>query len=446
MDLSGIFIYLVLKNPSTSLDSFNAVKVKHIHESYLDVFSSISTYYEKHTELPTFEHLNISVRSDKILAKLASISKLDVDDALELEVVTEALTDEHVQNEALIKIETLVKNITLLDSMEIITEINNISMELEEDSVKTGTVNTMADMLVAQEAEISLEQTYLGINDIIDKDIKVMSTELVLLGGERGSGKSIVVNNIGVNQYEAGNIGLIFSIEMRRSEIFNRSLSMLSGVSNMNIRNGTLSENEYTKLAITRANMFKNSSDILDEFMNKRDFRSFELNLVKNHKLTDNQIIIVDDQKLTLSSIDAIITKQKAKFGSLLKTAVVDYVNQIHMDQDQYDWKSQITLSKRLKDIARKHDISIISPYQIDKSGEARFSKGLLDAADLAFNLTANDDSIAFETTKIRSGPDFTVASNIDWDILRINPVNITEVTSDFNNTNVNKAKETQDL
>ena len=445
MDLTGVFLHLVLRNPSSSLDYYNAVKIKHIHESYLDVYTVIGDYYEKHTNLPNFANINLFARSDKILTKIASINKLDIDDSIELEIVTEALTNEHTQNEALIKIETLVKNITLLDSDEIISEFNNISMELEEDSANTGTVNTMADMLIAHHDEICLDQTFLEINEIIDTDVKVMSTELVLLGGERGSGKSIIVDNIGANQYSSGNIGLIFSIEMRRVEVFNRMLSILSGVSNKNIRNGTLSEAEYVQLAITRANMFKDSKYILEEFLEKKDFRAFETKLIKNHKLTDNQIIIVDDQKLTLSSIDAIITKQKAKHGSLVKTAVIDYVNQIHLDQDQYDWKAQIMLSKRLKDIARKHDISIISPYQIDKSGEARFSKGLLDAADLAFNLRVVEDTIEFSSTKIRSGANFTVASKINWDTLKVDNKNVTEVTSSFDG-NVAKAKNVSDM
>ena len=43
----------------------------------------------------------------------------------------------------------------------------------------------------------------------------------------------------------------------------------------------------------------------------------------------------------------------------------------------------------------------IVSPYQIDAGGEARFAKGILDAADIALVMEAHDkdkQAISFET------------------------------------------------
>ena len=65
--------------------------------------------------------------------------------------------------------------------------------------------------------------------------------------------------------------------------------------------------------------------------------------------------------------------------------AVVDYVNIIKHD-DQRDWKTQIMMADNLKSISRKYDLTLISPYQIDATGEARFAKGILDSADRSFN------------------------------------------------------------
>ena len=171
------------------------------------------------------------------------------------------------------------------------------------------------------------------------------------------------------------------------------------------------------------------------------------LELVKNKKLKeDNQLIIVDNQKLTITDIDSILTKQKSIFGESLKTATIDYVNQIYVENDLYDWKTQIVLSKRLKDLARKHEISIITPYQIDKTGEARFAKGLLDAADLAFTLSTDDTSIDFKTTKIRSGPHFTTKSIIDWETLSIDPARVSETMETGEKNPITMAKGTSDL
>ncbi|MCP3899136.1 MAG: hypothetical protein GY707_05315 [Desulfobacteraceae bacterium] len=445
MDLSGVFFNLLLKNPSEGIEHWNKIKIQHLHEGYLDLYSVINNYYEKNASLPSFANLSASTRSEKIQSKIISLKKLIVED-LELEIVIDALINEHVQTEALTKIEKLVKNITLLDSEEIQVEFNNISIELEEQSANTGSVSTMADLLVATEKEICTDQTLLGINQYIDDEVKVFATELVMLGGARGSGKSIVCSNMSVQQYNTGDVGLYFSIEMRRQEVFNRNLSILSGVSNTKIRNGNLNAEDYYKLALVRKDMFVDTDSIFERYLETRDFRKFELELVKHKKLKENnQLIIVDNQKLTLADIDSILTKQKAIFGSHLKTCQVDYVNQIHLESDQYDWKAQITLSKRLKDLARKHEISIITPYQIDAGNEARFSKGLLDAADMAFVLSTDDNAISFETTKIRSGSPYTTKSSINWDTLEIDPSRISETTS-IDSTPITKAKEVSEI
>ena len=67
----------------------------------------------------------------------------------------------------------------------------------------------------------------------------------------------------------------------------------------------------------------------------------------------------------------------------------------------------------------------MVSPYQIDASGEARFAKGILDAADIALVMEAHDKdkgALTFNTTKIRGGREMTFTSPINWDTLRISP------------------------
>jgi replicative DNA helicase len=176
--------------------------------------------------------------------------------------------------------------------------------------------------------------------------------------------------------------------------------------------------------------MFQEADQSVLDFMRHRDRFKFEETLVRNFELkVDNQMIIVDDRNLTLSSIDLHIGKAKARFGDKLKLVVVDYVNQIVLEgTDQYDWKPQIEISKKLKNLARKYEIVMVSPYQIDKDGEARFAKGILDAADIALTMEAHDketNAISFETTKIRGGKEMAFTCPIDWDTLRISPQSV---------------------
>ena len=140
-------------------------------------------------------------------------------------------------------------------------------------------------------------------------------------------------------------------------------------------------------------------------------------------------MIIVDDRALTLTSVDLHLGKLKARFGDKLTVCEVDYLNQVVVEGDnQFDWKPQIVVSKKLKELARKHEVVMISPYQIDATGEARFAKGILDAADVALIMEPHDKdkkAISYNTTKIRGGPPLHFTSPIDWDTLRISPNSI---------------------
>jgi hypothetical protein len=225
-----------------------------------------------------------------------------------------------------------------------------------------------------------------------------------------------------------GNTSIYFTIEMTAMETFQRITSMLSGVSYANIRKNNLDTQEMNALAKTRAGMFLESEKIYDNFLDNRDALSFERKLTSECALKpDNQIIIVDDRSLSLTSIDLQLQKAKAQFGDRLSLVVVDYVNQIEtgIGKDLYDWQSQIFASKKLKEFARKYDLAMVSPYQIDEGGGTRFAKGLLDSPDSAFLIDAHskeDGAMTFTSTKVRSGPDIEFTSTMNWDTLKLGP------------------------
>ena len=263
----------------------------------------------------------------------------------------------------------------------------------------------------------------LGINNTFDALTGgIALSELVFIGGERGSGKSIVAVNIVTNQYAQGNTSVIFSIEMRAQEIYWRMLSSMAGVPFSAIRKNNLTTIETDKVAKVVADMYVDSDELYSKYKTDLNYVSMEHELSQTKSLKpQNQMVIVDNQQLTLADIDMNIQKLKSQAGDKLKVVVVDYVNQIEIE-DIYNWQSQITLSKGLKNIARKHNIVMVAPYQIDKTGEARFAKGLLDAVDMAITLKAGKDFISFETTKVRNIPSTKFASVMDWESLAISP------------------------
>jgi replicative DNA helicase len=344
----------------------------------------------------------------------------------------DALIDQYTQNETVKLLDKFVDKLPLYDTNEIKDSLATIALTIEEKTHTSEKVFTMADMMMFSHPEdLEKERVYLGLNNSFDSVLGgVARQELILIGGKRGSGKSIASSNLFVNQYESGNSSIYFSIEMTAKETMERNLSILADVNLQNLKQHKLTDDEILRVVKARAEMFENSSDLVSEFMRHRDRFKFEEMLVRSCSLKpDNQMIIVDDRDLTLSSIDLHIGKAKAKFGDKLKLVVVDYLNQIVLEgNDQYDWKPQIEVSKKLKNLARKYEIVMVSPYQIDKDGEARFAKGILDAADIALTMEAHDketNAISFETTKIRGGREMAFTCPIDWDTLRISPQSV---------------------
>jgi len=429
LDTSAVVLHKLLTEQN--LEIWAKLKLVFLDAAYSSLYSAINRHYEKYHSVPSFDDLTLTLREGPASKTLATLRLADVPE-VSAEVALDALIDQYTQNETVKLLDKFIDKLPLYDTNEIKENLATIAMTVEEKTHTSEKVFTMADMMLFRHPdELEKERVYLGLNNTFDAVLGgVARQELILIGGKRGSGKSITSSNIFINQYEAGNSAIYFSIEMTAHEVVERNLSILANVNLQRLKQNKLTDEELLKLVRARAGMFVDADQTVLDYMRHRDKYKFEEQLVRNHQLKpDNQMIIVDDRDLTVSSIDLHIGKAKAKFGDKLKVVVVDYVNQIVLEgSDMYDWKPQIEVSKKLKNLARKYEIVLVSPYQIDASGEARFAKGILDAADIALVMEAHDknsQAISFETTKIRGGKEMTFTCPIDWDTLRISPQSI---------------------
>ena len=449
MDTSAVVLNKLLSE--RNLDIWAKLKLVFLDPAYSSLYSVVNKYYEKYSAIPSFDDLELTLREGPASKTLATLRLTEVPD-VSAEVALDALIDQYTQNETVKLLDKFVDKLPLYDTNEIKDSLATIALTIEEKTHTSEKVFTMADMMLFSHPEdLEKERVYLGLNNSFDSVLGgVARQELILIGGKRGSGKSIASSNLFVNQYESGNSSIYFSIEMTAKETMERNLSILANVNLQNLKQHKLTDEEVLRVVKARAEMFENSSDLVSEFMRHRDRYKFEEMLVRSCSLKpDNQMIIVDDRDLTLSSIDLHIGKAKAKFGDKLKLVVVDYLNQIVLEgNDQYDWKPQIEVSKKLKNLARKYEIVMVSPYQIDKDGEARFAKGILDAADIALTMEAHDketNAISFETTKIRGGREMAFTCPIDWDTLRISPQSVDKPAAKETIKKAGKAQEKLD-
>ena len=214
---------------------------------------------------------------------------------------------------------------------------------------------------------------------------------------------------------------------MSNEQTFRRMVSMATGIPLKRLQERMLSKNDYEDLARFQAGRFNDSEDTLKNFLVSRDFDKFQDDVTKL-ELKKTQMDIVYDPALTLAKIKSEIEHKVSTQD--IKLVVVDYINQVKRSalpsrQGQYDWTEQIEVSKALKQYAQDYEVLIFSPYQTDATGEARFAKGILDAADAAFALeawTPIDRCITFDCKKMRNGPMESFTSEMEWDTLKIGP------------------------
>lgn len=436
-DIGTIVLHKILTNKS--LSGWARIKYAFIDSSYSTVYQAIDSFYKVYGYIPNFDELKAhTFRTQSLYSAIAALELQEIPEDIDLDVAIDVLIDTYTQNEALSMLDNFLDKVTLMDTQEIKDNLAGIVLTLDEKTHTSESVVSMSDIVIFSDpTDLERNRFPTGISNIWDSTLGgLYRQELVLIGGKRGAGKSIISANFATSQYEMNNSAVYFTIEMTAQETFQRMMAVLADVPFTSIKQDCLSPEETLKLIKTRANMFENAGDLISSYLDHRDRMKFEHELVKTKKLKDNQIIIIDDRELSITSIDLHLQKLKSKLGDKLTVAVVDYLNQVitgSNNTSMYEWVTQVYISKKLKELARKYDIAIISPYQIDDSGQARFAKGILDAADIAMLLdphSKEDCALTLETTKIRGGPPISLTSGINWDSLRISAKEVEKPTS----------------
>jgi hypothetical protein len=428
LDIEGVVLKKILE--TGDLDNFSRLRLNFFSKLYTPIFKVIYQFYLKKGTVPTFEELDISLREPLLRESFYALRLLQIPE-VNTDLAVAALIDKYVQEEALTGISKILNKITYLDAGEVKESIGSLLLDIDSKLNTDETLVYANQLNIFEKPEVSdARKTPSGISNWIDANIGgFFEEDLVLLGGYRGMGKSLVCGNIVVNQYLQGNVGVYFTIEMTSAEIFGRIMSTLAQVPYKNIKLNKLNPVEEYKLVEARAKMFDNAQDLVEEYKDSGDRYLFERNLRHSkHLKHNNQIIIVDDRELTLPSIDLTVQKLKSVHGDKLKVVAVDYLNVVTLGgmsalSDMYEWKDQMLISKGLKDIARKHKVTIVSPYQISEDGAARLSKGILDSCDMALLLKNETTRMTFKCAKSRSSTsEFVTRVGLDLETLTISP------------------------
>ena len=432
MNVEPAFLKLLLEEPNkeTALAQFSEIQEQHFSSTFKNIVKTIGLFYDQNGHIPNIQELSLFRNRDKkTLSAISSISLVDTE-GVEIEQTLSILLDNYVQESTLALITELLDNISVMGRDEIQDHVTNMGVRLEDLVSSTEKVFSAKDYrpFVTKDGAAAL-RIQSGISQEWDQESGGYFVEdFILLGGKKGSGKSIVCANLIRAQHEQGNVSIYATIEMSYVEVMDRLMSAMSGIAFSKIKLKETSPDEDLVIAKTHASLFVGGIELFEAHRQDFDKFAFQEKLLKLEEKDEGRIIIIDDRNLSMATLDAKVSSYKSRYGDKLKLVVVDYINQLELypGADMYSWINQIELSKGLKNQARKHQVCLVSPYQIDEGGNARFAKGLLDSPDVAQLIEVDDKesgTIVFATEKARSASDTGVHRvRIDWTTLRIDP------------------------
>ena len=413
-----------------TLGDFETWSVTHKHylpSEYHSLYQVIDKHCVTFHKMPTIDDLKLEIRDSSTRDKLYAVEAVEVDS--EPHMLLQYLKNEYTQKQILDSLEDFIDHsVAFEDAQESVDHLHQIVLDIEDKVDLEDPQESMQRIDLFEPEEDIAKYIPLGLNAEYDIDVQFSPRDLVMVGGKRGAGKSVICANIANNVYASGKSAIYFTIEMDSRNILQRCCSIATNVPFSRLRTKNLSVGEWERVAEWWSNRFVLGQDRLNEYKQHRDFEKFHANLKTGELLPTNQLLVEYDPSLTLSKIRAVLDKKVKPLN--VGIIIVDYINQVKRSSlpgrgGQYDWTEQIEVSKALKSMAQEYDCTVMSPYQTDATGEARFAKGILDACDAAYTLETwdhEDACITLNCVKMRNGAMNSFSSTVDWDTLKIGP------------------------
>ena len=166
--------------------------------------------------------------------------------------------------------------------------------------------------------------------------------DLIIVAARPGMGKTAFVCSVAMGTAEAGNRVALFSLEMSREQLFNRMVSMESGLpTNVTSRPAKMSEQDYQRTALSTAEV-------------------------------SNLPIVIDDTAGI--SIQELRSKARHEVRAGAKLIIVDYI-QLMSDRDRGNGNREqevSAISRGLKAIAKELNVPVIALSQLSRAVETR--------------------------------------------------------------------------
>lgn len=233
------------------------------------------------------------------------------------------------------------KNDEIINS--VLDQLDDLMLEDEEDNGDIiPTLERVAENIeVRVKSGGKIKGIETGLIDL-DRIINGLNKqEMVVVAARPGQGKTTLANNIAINVAKKNKHVAIFNLEMSKEQIFEKILSNVSMVECNKISNGSLSKEDWLRLG-------KGENTLIG--------------LSDNMKVYDRTL-----------KIDSILAKaKKLKKQGKLDVLIIDYLQLVEGDKKQSREQEVSSISRKLKQLSKELNISVIALSQLSRAPEQR--------------------------------------------------------------------------
>lgn len=326
---------------------------KETHQVIFKAIQDLSARLEPIDIFTVTEELRKQSKLDEV-GGAAYITELSskVGSAAHLEYHSKIIAQKYIQRE-LIRVATDIERRSFEDDIDVDELLDYSEMELfkvAEGNIKSDTqpisnivVKAFKQIEEAGKREDGLSGVPTGFTDLDRLTSGWQKSDLIIVAARPSMGKTAFVLSMARNMAVEYDVPVaFFSLEMSNIQLVNRLIIAESGIPSEKIRNGKLSNDEWTQLT------------------------------VKTKQLADAKIFIDDTPALSIFELRAKCRRLKAQHN--IGIVIIDYLQLMTGPTDTKGNREQevSTISRSLKAIAKELDIPIIALSQLNRSVETR--------------------------------------------------------------------------
>lgn len=251
---------------------------------------------------------------------------------------------------------------SLEQAMQVLLALDRTGAGDDFVDMPTAVNEYMEELEFLQEHPGAITGVPTGFSDLDDATAGLQDSDLILLGGRPGSGKTSFALSLAFNAGVRGKRVAIFSLEMPRKQLLRRWMAMATKMDMHRLRTGWIEDDEWDKV-------IKAAS-----------------------RLSSLPIHINDAPANPLSAMRRRLRKLKQAHGDI-DLVIVDYIGLIEPEEATENRVQEVTkISRGLKQLAREFNVPVLALAQLSRKVEERSNKRPM-LADLRDSGSLEQDS-----------------------------------------------------